>query len=874
MSAGPDPITVFLGATVDPDDPRSVLALPVGAPLTHERLAAAASQRLTLIDRHALSRTPDADDARLAVHLAAAALAQGVGAAAREPIRVTPKPTPVRPRPGGPPALSPHAAARVAHLARLAVAMSGGWGPMALTRLVSLAAAEGIRPQAIPALLAPLTRSAGSGPSPATVLGEPSPTLRLVHLTEPDDAAIVLDRLRPIAAGVAVFAPIAILVVVLAMLLGRAGTHRPPPVADASTVGASGATDAARVMPPVRPADLPAREPSSVGLIARELELAGQLPESQHADAVERATRAARSAAAAWLGLAEPDRAELRVALRAFADRAPLDVIERVRTQAAPQALPDRPTAAAIPREPASHLAMLDVHAELERAGPARAIEELVRTARAAGLVLSGPGGTDAQVPPSWWNGWAQAATALTAPGSAERSLAVAAALDAMMLTGDTDRSPDGAALARVVRLAAWREGSPERAWLLRALTSPRFDAPALSVLTDALAGSSAARGIDATMTLAPSADAAARAALASRIAAIWEMPLPALSPFAQEWGKVALAALSRAESLDLGSVGQAPKAPDAADALADAAALAWLSAARALHRRSEHDGAAAAVERAADTARPDVTAERAQIEPPLTGATSWLAEYRSQTEPAQRVRLLETAGSNHPLSVTDAREVLREAFRGSPREVRAAAAGAAERLAPTPALAQALLDDLDRLPTGPQLIDLVTIVTGRVIAAESAAQLEARVRAALIEHVLVGGSVDRNVVDELARTLSEAVAVEAGRRDTEPAHNAARRMAARLASVGLGAHHPAPAIQADSNPSPAHALAAALRALARAEAAELSARRPEFGGSAESSVRDMERRWSQATHIHAQLAAAARARVELARLDLLEPEP
>jgi hypothetical protein len=184
------------------------------------------------------------------------------------------------------------------------------------------------------------------------------------------------------------------------------------------------------------------------------------------------------------------------------------------------------------------------------------------------------------------------------------------------------------------------------------------------------------------------------------------------------------------------------------------------------------------------------------------------------------------------------------------------------------------LLDDLDRLPTGPQLIDLVTIVTGRVIAAESAAQLEARVRAALIEHVLVGGSVDRNVVDELARTLSEAVAVEAGRRDTEPAHNAARRMAARLASVGLGAHHPAPAIQADSNPSPAHALAAALRALARAEAAELSARRPEFGGSAESSVRDMERRWSQATHIHAQLAAAARARVELARLDLLEPEP
>lgn len=166
-----DPIVRLLGPGVTRNGPFGVLGLPV-SPADEETIVAAVHARMAAVDAHPESRTPGADEARLAIHAAAANL---LNPGVQEELlrRLGPSQASTN-SPGVPPA---RPAARTPTLQAVpspkrslhrleadllrSIGAEGGWGPAARDRFIKLAHAQGYDTQAAVASMQRLTGAIG-----------------------------------------------------------------------------------------------------------------------------------------------------------------------------------------------------------------------------------------------------------------------------------------------------------------------------------------------------------------------------------------------------------------------------------------------------------------------------------------------------------------------------------------------------------------------------------------------------------------------------------------------------------------------------------------------------------------------------------------
>ena len=179
-----DPTVRFLGPSVLRNGPFGVLGLPPGD-VDDETVVKAVHDRMAQIDRHPEGRTPSADEARLAVHAAAANLLDpGVRAALVERLCSTQQPSraatttrtpPQRSaRPSQPSAGRPVSAYQLEADLLRSIGAEGGWGPAARDRFIKLAHARGVDASTAASSVGPLAGAIGRGAmQQATVIAEP-----------------------------------------------------------------------------------------------------------------------------------------------------------------------------------------------------------------------------------------------------------------------------------------------------------------------------------------------------------------------------------------------------------------------------------------------------------------------------------------------------------------------------------------------------------------------------------------------------------------------------------------------------------------------------------------------------------------------------
>lgn len=137
MSQGP-PLERFLGVTDSASGPASVLGVEELG-LTHDGLRSALAERLAHVDAHPQARSADADEVRLALHVAAAQLAESM----TEPGVDRPADTQRPMRPIVPDTPGARDEQRRRTLMAL-IAHSGGWNATARHRVASVAHASGV----------------------------------------------------------------------------------------------------------------------------------------------------------------------------------------------------------------------------------------------------------------------------------------------------------------------------------------------------------------------------------------------------------------------------------------------------------------------------------------------------------------------------------------------------------------------------------------------------------------------------------------------------------------------------------------------------------------------------------------------------------
>ena len=527
-------------------------------------IRAAAARRLAQIDRHPLRMTPEADELRLAVHTAAAQVADPVLHA--ELIRHWPPGSPDQ----VPVAWRAHLSEMSGQLlqsARMILGASGGWNPRARRRLAHLARLHRVSANELIHALRPRS---------------------VVHRSSDPDPIRIRELAGPASTGrwwLLIHAGLAGLLVLAGSMLAYELLHVPTSDATARSAQArSGGVEPSGQGPG---GVAPGPRSNILHHTALEQELRNILRRTA-SDPVEAAERAARS-------------------IGVFLDRwteAPTDARERIVGQIAA-------IMTGIAAEPQSLSALLDpLNSALESEDPARragaaamvalfarspGVPRAVREAfNADGLGSDAVGGFDVQAasalaqqldrqPPgnlASWQRWSDALAVCQAASEAIRTQTRLRALEGLLGGGviDDDEWP------RVAMVLAeglqWRAGDASRGWMIERILDPAVRSDRLAGLTEVLATQLSVPGLNASMVLPVNADDSARAALASAYRAAWAASRPTEH------------AAIRAELLDRIRLAISEQAPSAtqADRLLD---LAIASSAAAMFHAGDQPGAA-----------------------------------------------------------------------------------------------------------------------------------------------------------------------------------------------------------------------------------------------------------------------------------------
>lgn len=636
-----DPVLAdFLGPDAGLGGPFAVLGLPHDFASEHN-ITVAVRRRLLQLDRHPLYLTPLADEVRLAIHTAAAQLADPKLRAELTtrwpPGHSAPMPQAWRKKMD---AVSP----KLARNAMMIVGASGGWNERAKKRLAYVARAHRVS-------AFDLVRSIR--PEPAVVHGlATSNTRSSVSMELPPE---------PAASGGMWLGLHATLVVMLAVLMTLIGLelfqptvpYRPTAIPIGSTSDDPGER---RVVGIPGPRDRIEHHAAMEQELANTSLVAAERPD----DAAERATRVIGSFVEGWPRM--PGDARQRIAdgitdlaIQVTQASVSIDSWERALNQA---------LSSENPATQAGGAAMLDFMLANDRiATRARDQLEVIRqtsgpvSVRGFGDVVFRSirmlGIRTRSVQPLWWDQWCQAVHACGSVERDQRDRMVLEVFSEQLRSVDVPGSRWRPIALRLASTVEWRSGSPARLWMLDQLVDPSVPTLRLAILTEVLATEVSVPGVDVTLVLNENADIESRERLAQDLREAWVAMRAEPSPMQERIVE---------------QLRESIKASDGVTVFRDQfiaiESLARGSAAAALDFEGE---LAAAGELLEPVDRVTVNAASSTVR---TLGASWAERLaRSETEENTLSVLLEARGA--PMSAIAAEALVDVAFRGPGRTAR-----------------------------------------------------------------------------------------------------------------------------------------------------------------------------------------------------------
>lgn len=737
-----DPVAaMFLGRHAGIGGPFALLGL------THQQrdtpdIRAAASRRLSQVDRHPLRMTPEADEIRLAIHSAAAQLADP--ALHAELVRHWP--------PGEPDQIPAAWRSRLdavpeqlARRARQIVGASGGWNPRARRRLAHIARLHRVSATDLLRAVRPKSRdqsrTGGRGRSTWIMprIADPDSTGRFWLMTHASLALMLVFMLTLTA--IEIFSP---------------PRDQPLPVTAVHSADPSpGVADGPLVPGPrVRIEHHAALEQELRNILL----MASDRPD----EAGVRDARAVETFLNRWTEATPQARDRISALIVELTTRiagSPIAVSECLRpirsvigasgpaetagAQALGAVLRDAPDLPRSVRDRAAELVPADT------LPLSRGFDQAVVDALRSQIDQLGPEDRDA------WAGWVRALGAATGASDSVRVQTCLLALETNLRRPRPPAAswrPIASALASGV---PWRPGDPSRAWLLEQIDDPAVRTDRLGVLTDVLATDVSVPGIDPTMVLAAGADDAARRVLAAIYHTRWLTVSASNSTTKNAVIKELSAAL-------------AGRASTNADRLSGLVSLARANAAAATLFAGNDVLSAELLNEQPPAIAPAPT-------PVIGGAATtlddaWGTEVLGAETPEHILRLLARArGVRGGLTDLAAEAIATQALQGPSREVRDAARSAAVSLGDDVQMLLAIERAAMRRPTA-AVGDLVTAITGIELPDRRDASWTDRVRSALLPRIadrMPGAQQGELVLVEL--TLAELSARRAGASTSTP---------------------------------------------------------------------------------------------------------
>lgn len=521
----PSPIVTFLGEDAGAGGPFALLGLP-HAIASNEQIIRACNRRLQQVDCHRHRSTPDADEARLAIHSAATQL---LDPALRAQLaqRWPPGTQAALPKAWKAPAARSRLSAAFVRRARMIVASSGGWNPVARKRLAHMARLNRVGALELVRALSPSPASAPGPHAPAK-----QETRRLPSL------GIPLSLIEaPAREGLRWFGAYALLTI-MALLLAATVLIAPEP---ARVVPVDDAPPTRGVATPGSGMDAPAPRVMRDQLthytaIAHELDLIAASAASQPGQSAKRFSEVYPQFIASWRAFPEAGlrRASLHIeGLITTIARAQGVVSGLAPTLSCPQ---DGVGIDTLPSQKLLRAAVLDVVLASTSLSPdAREGLSMIRLACSGRDPRPNVDIIDAMVleagleavesatdDPGWWGDWLESVRAITRDDEPQRTRLITSALTARLRADGAPGDGWRQSAAALVSAMSWREGSVERRWVLGQFSDSSIATSRLAVLTEALATGSGASGIDARMVLSPMANDAQRDQLARAYREAW----------------------------------------------------------------------------------------------------------------------------------------------------------------------------------------------------------------------------------------------------------------------------------------------------------------------------------------------------------------
>jgi len=804
------PVERFFGLTAS-RGPIELLGLEPGA-LDEARVRAALRRRLDALDRHPHARSMEADEARLALHTAAAQLLDPtVRSHIIEHVEGGELRRPIEPpdlaigqstnRPAGP--RRDDRLREFREAAFLLVRGGGGWGRRSMHRVAALAHAYGLSPEEVRDAF----HTAGAPGAPAR--RAPAANGRRARLERaPTDAPHARKApSSPIPAVVGSLVGLGVILVATMLVLA-------PAVRPADESALPEAPTTAREPHAETPADSPEAQPAAPSLVngANALAvLAGSIEGAQEnpGDAAWRFEQAVEWIASNWVDFDAVRRDEALSGVASFlhataaggaSRRRAVEAIGAGAARLAAEGPPspgdlapgawsvgvmnalarDRELEAALQLELRGRIGAAVGQAMPEDASFHSGALAAVRAALDDFVGASGERIAQARAA-ELWRAWGAVIDALGTPSRAGAVRVQALLLDAVQRVLLEGPSPAADAASRVgvtIALARLEWGVAARSPAARAAGGRLlewFDDRAiptgdLAVVTEWLGTESGAEEVTFTMVMPRSASRETRAVYRDRYAEAWGLAVAAdRDSLAASWASAAAEERERV-GRDVG----------VAATIARAVTLSRLSEAASMRWRREADAARALVE------NPAAGVDGA-ISPPAGGGAideegespRWVIEYLEgpANESARLAALDGLDGRSVALTRVEGDVLAEIALWGSPNAVRRRAQWLVREHADDPAMVNGLLEALPRAPMTTPTADLLEEVTRRLLPGPDDPDFERAARRALVARLLalLAGEGELGAIDRLSDLLAHSYKSRAGasdeaRRDEAPA--------------------------------------------------------------------------------------------------------